>query len=105
MKHQHTPGPWVNDGGEISVRILPKRRLPKRAGSSQQVRMHIACVYNAPEPHMLPGEHDANVRLIAAAPELAATLAAVADYWAGGDAPAELEDRIRAALKAAGVAA
>jgi hypothetical protein len=36
--------------------------------------------------------------LLAAAPELAAVLREVADFWAGGDAPAELTARINAAL-------
>lgn len=44
-----------------------------------------------------------NARLIAAAPQLAAVLREVADFWAGGDAPQELTDRIHAALAQAGV--
>ncbi len=35
--------------------------------------------------------------------ELVPTLQAVADFWAGGDAPPELTDRINAALAKAGL--
>jgi hypothetical protein len=45
----------------------------------------------------------ANARLIAAAPELLAALRAVADYWAGGDVPPDIDAAMRAAiLKATG---
>ena len=40
----------------------------------------------------------ANARLIAAAPELLAALQLVADYWAGGDVPADIDAAIRAAI-------
>jgi hypothetical protein len=39
-----------------------------------------------------------NARLIAAAPELLAALQAVADYWAGGDVPADIDAAMRAAI-------
>lgn len=37
-------------------------------------------------------------RLIAAAPALLAALEAVAEYWAGGDVPADLDAQILAAI-------
>lgn len=40
----------------------------------------------------------ANRALVDAAPDLLAALQAVADYWAGGDVPAELDAQIRAAI-------
>lgn len=45
----------------------------------------------------------ANEALVAAAPDLAAVLREVADFWAGGDAPQALTDKINAALAKAGV--
>jgi hypothetical protein len=45
----------------------------------------------------------ADARLIAAAPDLAEALRAVAEFWAGGDAPEELTQQINAALDKAGV--
>jgi hypothetical protein len=49
-------------------------------------------------------EDAANARLIAAAPELLAALQSVADYWAGGDVPADIDAAMRAAItKATGV--
>lgn len=43
-------------------------------------------------------QHAADAHLFNAATELADVLRAVADFWAGGDAPQELTDRINAAL-------
>jgi hypothetical protein len=40
----------------------------------------------------------ANCALVDAAPDMLAALQAVADYWAGGDVPPELDAQIRAAL-------
>jgi hypothetical protein len=37
-------------------------------------------------------------RLIAAAPDLLSALQAVADYWAGGDVPPEIDAQMRAAI-------
>jgi hypothetical protein len=41
---------------------------------------------------------EANARLIAAAPDLLAALKTVADYWAGGDVPPEIDALMRAAI-------
>lgn len=87
MSAAHTPGPW--------------RYKPHSVDSNY---MLIFCSSEEGDGDNLRGYcGEANARLIAAAPELAVTLAAVADYWAGGDAPPELEQRIYAALRAAGV--
>ena len=45
----------------------------------------------------------ADAKLIHAAPDMAEALREVADFWAGGDAPQELTDRINAALSKAGL--
>lgn len=42
-----------------------------------------------------------NAAFIAAAPSLLAALQAVADYWAGGDVPAEIDAQMRAAIASA----
>lgn len=87
----HTPGPWqyVFEGGTTAF-------ITETDGST------IICIRTT-ENTTAHKNLAANACLIAAAPELAATLAAVADFWAGGDAPPELESRIHAALRTAGV--
>ena len=54
----HTPGPWENDGGEITVGMYDKTGPCK----------HIATAWNNNE--ISPAEADANGRLMTAAPEL-----------------------------------
>jgi hypothetical protein len=54
-------------------------------------------------PNPSPAGTAALARLLAAAPDLAAVLREVADFWAGGDAPQALTDKINAALAKAGV--
>jgi hypothetical protein len=43
-------------------------------------------------------EVESIARLIAAAPDLLAALKTVADYWAGGDVPPEIDTLMRAAI-------
>lgn len=48
--------------------------------------------------HLEENNANNNTRLIAAAPDLYETLNDVADFWAGGDCPAELWLKIKSAL-------
>ena len=75
---QHTPGPWA-----IEPDALGESSIVTDNGGT------IADVY---------GRNPANARLIAAAPDLLAALQAVADYWAGGDVPADIDAAMRAAI-------
>lgn len=45
-----------------------------------------------------PTEKDAALRLMAEAPAMLALLRRIADYWAGGDVPADLDADMRALL-------
>ena len=87
----HTPGPWRHVDGEIVgppnsdvlVAIMPEQGL----GTDTPVGRAF------------------NAFLIAAAPDLLAALEAVAEFWAGGDVPAEIDLQMRLAIaKARGVA-
>ena len=81
---KHTPGPWAVSGREINGPIdtgVIVARIPEWG-----------ILADAPDPGR------ANARLIAAAPDLLAALEAVAEFWAGGDVPAELDAQMRAAL-------
>lgn len=82
---KHTPGPWKfyddsNDGKTNRIEIVA-------------IGKTVARIY-----HSVPEEDLPNARLIAAAPELLAALQAVADYWAGGDVPADIDAAMRAAI-------
>lgn len=82
----HTPGPWRVTGPNV------------RAGDAL-----VAIVTNHWADEPTPDDEKAsNARLIAAAPALLAALQAVADYWAGGDVPADIDAQMRAALQRAG---
>ena len=52
----------------------------------------------ASKSNLEPTEKDAALRLMAAAPDLLAALKTVADYWAGGDVPPEIDALMRAAI-------
>jgi hypothetical protein len=102
----HTPGPWTDahGSGTLYARIPDEQRLPKRVGRAQQVRMSIATIHNAAEPHMRPGESAANLRLIAAAPQLAEACELAFRHIDQNDPMREhVAKRLRAALSAAGI--
>ena len=82
MTTQHTPGPWHVTGDQHGTMITDNTGeqialWPQQGGTVEQC---------------------ANARLIAAAPDLLAALEAVAEYWAGGDVPADLDAQILAAI-------
>ena len=77
----HTPGPWHIGGRTITRPTLTIFHKPFGLGD-------VAEVYE-----------EANARLIAKAPEMQDVLRRVADFWAGGDVPAELDRDIRALLE------
>jgi hypothetical protein len=77
MKHAQ----WFADGNYIGPAELPT--LIK---------------VNTTAPGMEREEVESIARLIAAAPDLLAALKTVADYWAGGDVPPEIDTLMRAAI-------
>ena len=88
MTTQHTPGPWwVDDDGFIAAGF----------GDDYKTIAEPRCM----ESRGNEAEIDANAELIAAAPDILAALQAVADYWEGGDVPADIDTAMRAALKKA----
>lgn len=86
MTITHTPGPWhwtasCPDGTMTTDDKGARIALwPPQGGTVEQC---------------------ANARLIAAAPSMLRALQAVADYWAGGDVPAEIDAQMRAAIASA----
>jgi hypothetical protein len=80
----HTPGPWRHVDGEIvgppSIDILVAIMPEQGLGTDTPVGRAF------------------NAFLIAAAPELLAALEAVAEFWAGGDVPPELDAQMKAAI-------
>ena len=74
----HVPGPW--DVQEFKKHPDIKRIIDKNGS------------------FIADADYRPNARLIAAAPELLAALQAVADYWAGGDVPADIDAAMRAAI-------
>ena len=77
MKHAQ----WFADGNYIGPAELPTL-----------IRV------NTTAPGMEREEVESIARLIAAAPDLLAALKTVADYWAGGDVPPEIDALMRAAI-------
>ncbi len=90
----HTPGPWhyVGDG-------LTHRQFDIHSPGVHH--QHICTVNNLSVDSLWKRDAqqaEANARLIAAAPDLLAALKTVADYWAGGDVPPEIDALMRAAI-------
>lgn len=84
---EHTPGPWTADS---DGRIVSESALEWSGTLNMTRRAYVASTGGA--------AFDANARLIASAPALLAALEQVHDFWAGGDAPEELENAIHAAI-------
>lgn len=94
MQTKHTPGPWH------TFRQGTKHFVSQAA--DEEFRFAHAVVF---ETHYHPdnivaarNEAESNARLIAAAPDLLAALQDVAEYWAGGDIPADIYAGMRAAI-------
>ena len=86
MKHANTPGPW---------------RITDEMRGVGNVRVHGVESASGHGSVANCGADDtgaANARLIAAAPDLLEALQSVADFWAGGDIPAEIDAAMRAAI-------
>jgi hypothetical protein len=87
MTTTHTPGPWqVNSNDPLHV---------CDADGESRGCSPIAFVQVGNDGRWTA---KANARLIAAAPDLLVALQAVADYWAGGDVPPEIDALMRAAI-------
>lgn len=92
----HTPGPWAMGDSDLPVSSLAVCGLPDGRRHGTIVR------FAQPRPDgMSFDESYCNARLIAAAPDLLAALQAVADYWAGGDVPEEIDAQMHAAIRKA----
>lgn len=84
---KHTPGPWtVHDDTDISgIENDPENKC---IGSVDVAHVYLRTV---------PGRHEANARLIAAAPDLLAVLQDVLSTWDSGSEAFPISD-IRAAI-------
>jgi hypothetical protein len=91
MKAQHTPGPWTHEGhGDITG-------IENDPDIGFVGKVDIASVYLRAAAY----RHEANSRLIAAAPDLLSVLKelqASAAYWSEYDVPLGIVDRINAAI-------
>ena len=85
MTTTHTAGPWDWHGPYMTGAYKVSALHPE-GGQSLDVMI------DRSENNL------ANARLISAAPDLLAALQAVADYWAGGDVPEEIDAAMRAAI-------
>ena len=94
---QHTQGPW-----KAAHAIQDDAAARYIWSATDRATGHRELVATIPYAE---GDHiNADARLIAAAPDLLAALQSVADYWAGGDVPADIDAAMRSAIaKATGV--
>ncbi len=83
MKANHVPGPWIDQPGTTTGRIVIAPDQPK-------VRKNIAACGGP--------NRDANARLIAAAPDLLAALQAYVTAYDAGTGTIHVNDQIRAAI-------
>ena len=82
MNSKHTPGPWRIDSGRHGIHIRAGKQTDPLGGDL------VSATFNY-----------ANARLIAKAPAMHDVLRRVAEFWAGGDVPADLDRDIRALLE------
>jgi hypothetical protein len=90
-KPKHTPGPW-----NVGLWSFQNIRDPQ-AIFANGCRIPICQSIMGGDLE----EADANAALIAAAPQLLATLEKVSAYWAGGDVPADLHAEMLAVIRQA----
>lgn len=79
----HAPGPWHVDGKTVKSVDHQRYYTVARVDNNK----------------FTPEANAANARLIAKAPAMLDVLRRVADFWAGGDVPEELDRDIRALLE------
>jgi hypothetical protein len=91
MTTTHTPGPW--HASKLEDRSAFNIFMPGYCSAGASVH-HCSNATDCMGSLVV----EANARLIAAAPDLLAALQAVADYWAGGDVPPEIDALMRAAI-------
>lgn len=94
MSAQHTPGPWSADsrGGGV----IKGSKIYEYARGANTRQLALACLHD----DLGPEERDANVCLIAAAPELLAACEEAVDFYntIGSPHTDGLRERARAAL-------
>lgn len=87
---KHTKGPWFtrycdDDYHQCMTVISNKNYGPSNTGLYDDASDTIAIVYHQLSPYVgtnhRPDEHDANVKLITAAPELLEVLEAIIERW------------------------
>jgi len=94
----HTPGPWTWEGHTLR----PVNRDPRTSAVYSILHDDDGGFgFLGSKPSDTLAELDADRALIAAAPQLLRVLREVADFWAGGDAPPQLEAAIYAAIRSA----
>ena len=93
MKLEHTPGPWKVDNAHISGCINAGGKHVALANFNNSV---------APETRVSENEHNANARLIAAAPEMLDALISIVKLHTLPDKTKEIDIAIEAIEKATG---
>lgn len=95
---QHTPGPWIVGARYSGNKVEIANASYDKVICTVWTHQFQGSTFE-PDKQFQPLPYGAaNARLIAAAPELLAALQAVADYWAGGDVPADIDAAMRAAI-------
>lgn len=80
MKPKHTPGPW----SIYHSKFGPEVRTDDVNADQRIAVCHYATTLRADCEDMESGEHEANARLIAAAPDLLASLKELIPLWSSG---------------------
>ena len=94
---KHTPGPW----GAIKLNSAPLGAWAVNAPGYCGKAPLVCALEHSKSGPILHAESEANARLIAAAPDLLATLQELresANYWSEYDVPLGIVDRIKAAI-------
>lgn len=92
MNEQHTPGPWIVHPHSILAYVVPaahaKRPIGGAADEQEDLNNYAQDIVSAtfPDRHRSDAEVMANIRLIAAAPDLLAACQALVSYDESDDA-------------------